>query len=51
MKALRHPNVVEKFAAQGIEPMPLTPIAFDAQIAREIEANTALVKATGLKLN
>jgi tripartite-type tricarboxylate transporter receptor subunit TctC len=51
MKALKHPNVVEKFAAQGIEPMPLTPAEFDAQIAREIEANKALVKAAGLRFN
>jgi tripartite-type tricarboxylate transporter receptor subunit TctC len=43
--------VVEKFAAQGIEPMPLTPAEFDAQIAREIEANKALVKAAGLRFN
>ena len=26
-KALKNPNVVEKFAAQGIEPMPLSPAA------------------------
>jgi tripartite-type tricarboxylate transporter receptor subunit TctC len=51
MKALKTPNVAEKFAAQGIEPMPLTPAEFDAQIAREIEANKALVKATGIKVN
>jgi len=50
-KALKHPNVVEKFAAQGIEPMPMTPAEFDALIKKEIETNLALVKAAGLKFN
>jgi tripartite-type tricarboxylate transporter receptor subunit TctC len=50
-KALRHPNVVEKFAPQGIEPLPLTPSEFDALIRKEIAANIALVKAAGLKFN
>jgi tripartite-type tricarboxylate transporter receptor subunit TctC len=50
-KALKHPNVVEKFAAQGIEPMLLTPVQFDALIKKEIESNIALVKAAGLKFN
>jgi tripartite-type tricarboxylate transporter receptor subunit TctC len=50
-KALKTPNVVEKFAAQGIEPMPLTPAEFDALIKKEIQTNIALVKAAGLKFN
>ena len=50
-KALQHPNVVEKFKGQGIEPMPLTPTEFDALVKREIAANIALVKAAGLKFN
>jgi tripartite-type tricarboxylate transporter receptor subunit TctC len=50
-KALRHPNVVEKFKPQGVEPMNLTPAEFDALIKKEIEANLALVKAAGLKFN
>jgi len=50
-KALKHPNVVEKFATQGIEPMPLSPAAFDALIRKEIQTNIALVKAAGLKFN
>jgi tripartite-type tricarboxylate transporter receptor subunit TctC len=50
-KALKNPNVVEKFAAQGIEPMPLSPAAFDALIRKEIQTNIALVKAAGLKFN
>jgi tripartite-type tricarboxylate transporter receptor subunit TctC len=50
-KALKNPNVLEKFAAQGIEPMPMTPAQFDALIKKEIETNIALVKAAGLKFN
>ena len=47
-KALKHPNVVEKFKPQGIEPMPLSPAEFDALIAKEIGTNIGLVKAAGL---
>ena len=50
-KALRNPQVVEKFAPQGIEPMPLAPAEFDALIKKEIASNTTLVKAAGLKFN
>jgi tripartite-type tricarboxylate transporter receptor subunit TctC len=50
-KALRHPNVVGKFAPQGIDPMPLSPAEFDALIKKEIASNTALVNAAGLKFN
>jgi tripartite-type tricarboxylate transporter receptor subunit TctC len=50
-KALQVSNVREKFAPQGIEPMPLKPAEFDALIKKEIAANIALVKAAGLKFN
>ena len=50
-KALALPAVREKFAPQGIEPMPLTPTEFDALIRKEIAANIALVKAADLKFN
>ena len=50
-KALKNPNVVEKFATQGIEPMPMTSAEFDALIRKEIATNMALVKAAGLKFN
>jgi tripartite-type tricarboxylate transporter receptor subunit TctC len=43
--------VVEKFAPQGIDPLPLTSTEFDALIRREIDINIALVKAAGLKFN
>jgi tripartite-type tricarboxylate transporter receptor subunit TctC len=50
-KALRHPNVLAKFAPQGIEPLTLTPAEFDALIRKEIDINIALAKAAGLKFN
>ena len=50
-RALKNPNVVEKFAAQGIEPMPLSTAEFTALIQKEIDSNIALVKAAGLKFN
>jgi tripartite-type tricarboxylate transporter receptor subunit TctC len=50
-KALKNPNVIEKFAAQGIEPMPMSSADFDALVRKEIDSNIALVKAAGLKFN
>jgi len=50
-KALRDPTVQQKFAPQGIDPMPMTPAQFDALIRREIGINVALVKAAGIKTN
>jgi tripartite-type tricarboxylate transporter receptor subunit TctC len=50
-KALKNPNVVEKFAQQGIEPMPMSSADFNALIRKEIQSNIALVKAAGLKFN
>ena len=50
-KVLALPAVREKFAHQGVEPMPLSPGEFDALIRREIQSNQALVKAANLKFN
>ncbi len=50
-KALKNSNVIEKFAAQGIEPMMMSSAQFDALIKKEIATNIALVKAAGLKFN
>ena len=50
-KALKNPNVVEKFTQQGIEPMPMSSADFDALVRKEIDSNIALVKAAGLKFN
>ena len=48
---LQERAVVEKLAALGVEPLPMTPAAFDAHVKREIAINAALVKATGLTPN
>jgi len=45
------PAVKDKFAPQGIEPMPMTPTEFDTLVVKEIAANHAIVKAAGLKFN
>ncbi len=50
-KALALPDVQTKLASQGVEPMPLTPVEFDAMIAREIVSNSKLAAAAGLKFN
>jgi tripartite-type tricarboxylate transporter receptor subunit TctC len=51
LKALKHPNVVEKFKPQGVEAMNVSPAEFDALVKKEVDANIALVKAAGLKFN
>ena len=50
-KALAAPGVREKLAQQGMDPMPITPAAFDTQIRREIDSILALAKAANLKFN
>lgn len=50
-KVLALPTVQQKFAPQGIEPMPLSPAEFDTLIKKEININLALVKAAGIKFN
>src|SRR6184192_3206697 len=49
--ALAAPGVREKLAQQGMDPIPITPAAFDAQIRREIDSILALAKAANLKFN
>jgi len=48
--ALRSPEVREKMARMGAEPMDYNPEQFNAYIRDEIAANAALVKAAGIKL-
>ena len=50
-KAANLPSVREKLSQQGIDPMLITPVEFDAQIKREIAESIALVKAAGIKVN
>jgi tripartite-type tricarboxylate transporter receptor subunit TctC len=51
LKALQAPKVHEKLAAIGVDPMAMSPAEFDAHVKKEIDLNTALVKAAGIKPN
>jgi tripartite-type tricarboxylate transporter receptor subunit TctC len=51
MKAMETPATREKLAKSGVDPMPLTPQEFDALVAKELAANSALIKAAGIKAN
>ncbi len=48
-KALQVPKVRDKLASLGLDPMPMSSQQFSAFVARAIEDDAALVKATGLK--
>ena len=47
-RAMATPEVKERFAKLGAEPLSMTPEQFDAYIRDEITANTRLVKAAGI---
>jgi tripartite-type tricarboxylate transporter receptor subunit TctC len=47
--ALQSPEVRERLASLGAEPMPMSPEQFDALIKEEMAANAALIKAAGIK--
>ena len=49
LKALASPEVKEKLAALGAEPMPMQPGAFDAFIRAETSRMAEVVKAAGIK--
>ena len=51
LQALQAPDLKERMAKIGAEPMLMTPQEFDAYIKMEIGANAALVKAAGIKVN
>jgi len=51
VKAIQSPEVSERMAKLGAEPMILTPEQFDAYIKDEIASNAALVRAAGIKTN
>jgi tripartite-type tricarboxylate transporter receptor subunit TctC len=50
-KALATPAVRDRLKTLGADPMLLNSAQFDALVKREIETNTALVKAAGIKVN
>jgi tripartite-type tricarboxylate transporter receptor subunit TctC len=49
VKALASPEVKEKLAVLGAEPMPMSPAAFDAFIRSETARMAEIVKAAGIK--
>jgi tripartite-type tricarboxylate transporter receptor subunit TctC len=48
-KALQTAKVRDKLTALGVEPMTLTPAAFDDFVRREIASNAELIKTAGVK--
>ncbi len=50
-KALVHPSVHDKLKNLGADPMRLTSEQYAALVKREIEINTQLVRAAGIKVN
>jgi tripartite-type tricarboxylate transporter receptor subunit TctC len=50
-KSLQAPATHARLASLGADPMPLTPAQFEALVRSEIETNTQLVKAAGIKVN
>ena len=51
VKALRSPELREKFNALVMDPMPMSPAEFDAFLKKDIQLNTDLVKAAGIEPN
>ena len=51
MGVMKKSEVVEKMAALGLEPNPITPDQFDATIKEDIERWTKLVKSANIKLD
>ena len=50
-KAMVSPSLVEKYAANGVEPVRSTPEEYGALIRREVEKYTALAKNLKLKVD
>ncbi len=50
-KALAVPAIADKLKTLGADPMPLNSAEFEALVRKEIENNTTLVKAAGIKVN
>jgi tripartite-type tricarboxylate transporter receptor subunit TctC len=50
-KALQNPATRDKLLGLGADPMPLNSAQFETLVRKEIETNTQLVKAAGIKVN
>ncbi|HKF11221.1 MAG TPA: tripartite tricarboxylate transporter substrate binding protein [Xanthobacteraceae bacterium] len=51
IETMQLPNVKERLATLGMDPMPLTPAEFDAQVRAEIASTGLLAKAAGVGAN
>jgi tripartite-type tricarboxylate transporter receptor subunit TctC len=51
IKTMQFPNVKERLQTLGMDPMPLAPAEFDAQVRSEIASTGLLAKAAGLGAN
>ena len=49
MKVLNDPAMRDSLNKLGVEPLPMTPKQMDDFVARELAANTELIKAAGIK--
>jgi tripartite-type tricarboxylate transporter receptor subunit TctC len=49
--ALALSDIRKKLDAQGVEPSPVTPAEYDAQIRQEIAENLQIAKEVGLQTN
>ena len=50
-KALRSPEVKERYATMAMDEMPMTTTQFDAFLTRDFELNRQLVRVTGIEPN
>jgi tripartite-type tricarboxylate transporter receptor subunit TctC len=50
-KALQVPTVRDRLRTLGADPMPLSSAQYEELVRKEIETNTQLVKAAGIKVN
>ena len=48
LKGVEDPSVQDKFVKLGVEPLTMTPEAFDARIAKEAPLAVQLAKAAGI---
>jgi len=49
LKALNSPELKERMAKLGADPMPMSPEAFNAYIKSEMDVAARIVKVAGLK--
>jgi tripartite-type tricarboxylate transporter receptor subunit TctC len=50
-RVLEMPEIKKKLEIQGVEPSPVTPAQYDAQIRQEIAENMRIAKEAGLTFN